>query len=38
MHDGERVLGAMIDLAGEQRLALLGFLAVGDVDRHAADA
>ena len=34
----KRVAGAMVDLAGEQHLALLGFLAVGDVDGNAADA
>src|SRR5712691_5496278 len=27
----------MIDFAGEQQLALLGLLAVGDIDGHAAD-
>src|SRR3954470_6710976 len=38
LHDRHRVLGAVIDLAREQRLALLGFLALGNVHRDAADA
>ena len=37
-HDGQHVLGAMVDLAGEQELALLGALAVGDVDGDAVHA
>ena len=37
-HDGQRVLGAMVDLARQQHLALLGALAVGDVDGDAVHA
>ena len=35
---GERVAGAMIDLARQQDLPLVGLLAVGDVDGDAGDA
>ena len=38
LHDRHRVLGAVIDLARQQRLPLLGILALGDVHGHAADA
>ena len=38
LHQRQGVSRAVIDLARQQRLALLGFLAVGDVDGHAADA
>src|SRR6266567_671702 len=38
LHDGKRVAGAVIDLARQQRLALLRLLAVGDVDDDAAHA
>src|SRR5437879_2220735 len=34
-HDGKRVLGAMVDLARQQDLALFRPLAVGDVDADA---
>jgi hypothetical protein len=37
-HDGQRVLGAMVDLARQQHLALLGALALGDVDGDAIHA
>jgi hypothetical protein len=38
LDEGERVLRAMIDLPRKQRLPILGVLALGDVDRHPAQA
>ena len=38
LDDGQRVARAVIDLAGEKRLAVFRFLAVGDVDGDAGDA
>ena len=38
LHEGKRILGAVIDLAREQRLAFLGCLAIGDVDCDAANS
>ena len=38
LDDGERIAGTVIDLARQQDLALVGLLAVGDVDGDAADA
>ena len=37
-HDGQGILGAMIDLARQQHLALLGAFAVGDVEGDAVHA
>ena len=38
LHQRQCVARPVVDLARQQRLAFLGFLAVGDVDGHAADA